>query len=441
MRISISAFWTLLFAATALALPADTSSQPTSYDGYKVIRIQLDDNQAKTDQVRAMIQKMDLETWTNGYKPNRLVDVVVEPSKIAAFDSDCGLNGIQYTTMHEDLGKSIREENSNSGDEFHISSTGKGNVQAAADMTWFNNYHPYADHITWLNSLVTQFPQRTKIVTAGNSYQGRPITGIHIFGSSGGGQRPAVVLHGTVHAREWISTMVTEFTIYSLLSNYANATDIKTAVDKYDFYIFPVVNPDGFIYTQTNTRLWRKNRAPNAGSACDGTDINRNWAAQWAVTGGASTNPCDQDFKGPSVGSTPEYKALSSFQDAKAKAQGVIMYMDIHSYSQLWMTPYGYTCTTLPTNSNEQVTIARGAVSALKSKYGTTFTAGPTCQTIYKATGGSVDYSYDTTGAKYSFAVELRDTGAYGFVLPANQIYPSGVEFFEGFRWALANIK
>lgn len=71
-----------------------------------------------------MIQKMDLETWTNGYKPNRLVDVVVEPSKIAAFDSDCGLNGIQYTTMHEDLGKSIREENSNSGDEFHISSTG-----------------------------------------------------------------------------------------------------------------------------------------------------------------------------------------------------------------------------------------------------------------------------------------------------------------------------
>jgi hypothetical protein len=132
--------------------------------------------------------------------------------------------------------------------------------------------------------------------------------------------------------------MVNEFTIYSLLSNYANATDIKTAVDKYDFYIFPVVNPDGFVYTQTNTRLWRKNRAPNAGSTCDGTDINRNWAAQWAETGGASTNPCDQDFKGPSVGSTPEYKALSSFQNAKAKSQGVIMYMDIHSYSQLWMT-------------------------------------------------------------------------------------------------------
>jgi len=39
--------------------------------------------------------------------------------------------------------------------------------------------------------------------------------------------------------------MVTEFVAYSLLSNYANSTQIKGFVDKYDYYIFPVVNPDG----------------------------------------------------------------------------------------------------------------------------------------------------------------------------------------------------
>lgn len=32
---------------------------------------------------------------------------------------------------------------------------------------------------------------------------------------------------------------------YNLLANYASSSEIKAFVDKYDFYIFPVVNPDG----------------------------------------------------------------------------------------------------------------------------------------------------------------------------------------------------
>jgi murein tripeptide amidase MpaA len=39
--------------------------------------------------------------------------------------------------------------------------------------------------------------------------------------------------------------MTVEFTAYSLLNNYANSTEIKGYVDNYDYYIFPVVNPDG----------------------------------------------------------------------------------------------------------------------------------------------------------------------------------------------------
>jgi carboxypeptidase A4 len=88
-------------------------------------------------------------------------------------------------------------------------------------------------------------------------------------------------------------------------------------------------------------------------NACVGTDINRNWNIKWFSPGGASINPCDQDYKGPLppfpstfangghlgpfVGSTPEFKALSSFQNSKAFSQGVKLFMDIHSYSQFWM--------------------------------------------------------------------------------------------------------
>lgn len=44
-----------------------------------------------------------------------------------------------------------------------------------------------------------------------------------------------------------------------------------------------------------------------------------------------------------------------------------------------------------------------------------------------QASGGSIDWSYNL-GIKYSFAFELRDTGRYGFILPANQIIPTATE-------------
>lgn len=48
-----------------------------------------------------------------------------------------------------------------------------------------------------------------------------------------------------MHAREWITTMVTEYIAHSLLRQYGVDADVKHALDSFDFYIFPVVNPDG----------------------------------------------------------------------------------------------------------------------------------------------------------------------------------------------------
>lgn len=50
------------------------------------------------------------------------------------------------------------------------------------------------------------------------------------------------------------------------------------------------------------------------------------------------------------------------------------------------------------------------------------------------ATGGSVDWTYDTAKILYSYAIELRDQGQYGFLLPPEQIIPSGIETFEGLK-------
>jgi carboxypeptidase A4 len=67
--------------------------------------------------------------------------------------------------------------------------------------------------------------------------------------------------------------MVVEYAAYQLLTS----TNATTAGFKntYDFYIFPIVNPDGFAYTQTTNRMWRKNRQATTSTSCPGRDINR----------------------------------------------------------------------------------------------------------------------------------------------------------------------
>lgn len=76
--------------------------------------------------------------------------------------------------------------------------------------SWFTAYHPYADHLQFLRDLQAGYTSNSEIVTLGNSVQGRTLTGIHIWGSGGKGSKPAVIIHGNVHAREWITSMTTE---------------------------------------------------------------------------------------------------------------------------------------------------------------------------------------------------------------------------------------
>ncbi len=38
---------------------------------------------------------------------------------------------------------------------------------------------------------------------------------------------------------------VTEYLAYNLITNYNSSTEIQSFIEKYDFYVFPVVNPDG----------------------------------------------------------------------------------------------------------------------------------------------------------------------------------------------------
>lgn len=83
--------------------------------------------------------------------------------------------------------------------------------------------------------------------------------------------------------------------------------------------------------------MWRKNRTRNPGSTCLGTDNNRNWPYKWDGAG-SSTNPCSETFRGASAGDSTEVKSYVAALQSIKKAQGLKLYIDWHSYSQLFMT-------------------------------------------------------------------------------------------------------
>ncbi len=57
-----------------------------------------------------------------------------------------------------------------------------------------------------------------------------------------------------------------------LAEQLLKGTDSRVAgyLSKYTFHIIPIMNPDGFVITQTKDRMHRKNAQSNGG--CLGTD-------------------------------------------------------------------------------------------------------------------------------------------------------------------------
>ena len=72
-----------------------------------------------------------------------------------------------------------------------------------------------------------------------------------------GGNKTAMWIDGGIHSREWISPATVTWMLKELVENDAAHPDLT---EKMDWYILPVVNPDGYAYTRNGDRMWRKTR-------------------------------------------------------------------------------------------------------------------------------------------------------------------------------------
>ena len=149
--------------------------------------------------------------------------------------------------------------------------------------------------------------------------------------------------HGVAHERCGKFVIAHDEHDMELLERYGTDPLSTYLVNEREVWFVPCVNPDGYVYNQTTNPggggLWRKNRRANAGGST-GVDLNRNYAHQWGFDDeGSSPFGSDETFRGSAPASEPETAAMQAFIGAHTFATS----MSAHTYSDLWLWPWGYT--------------------------------------------------------------------------------------------------
>jgi len=403
-----------------ITLIATAYCSQKSYEGFQVLRTgTLDHTSVKL--LRQVQDETNLDFWKDP-APGRSADIMVSAEVIDDVKTWLTKQGISYHTMVDNVERLIQETKPS------IKSIKTDGKRYAMD---WNDYH---DHNT-LNEFIAALADANdfaRIIPIGQSYEGRDMNVLAI--EKAGPGAPSIWLEAGIHAREWIAPAVATFIVRELVEDYDEHPDY---LDKINWYFLPSANPDGYAYSWEHDRLWRKTRS-NHGSilGCKGVDPNRNWGYHYGEAG-VSHNKCSETYCGPEAFSEVEMQNIRDFVTTLDPVP--VLGHCFHSYSQLWLWPYGYGYNAYPENREEIEQLAIDASDALYQVHGTVFDPINSAD-LYPAAGASDDWYKGTLGTRFAFTTELRDTGLHGFVLPKEQIIPSGEEMWAGFEVVINRI-
>lgn len=240
-----------------------------------------------------------------------------------------------------------------------------------------------------------------------------------------------------LHAREWLSPATCMFLVRQLLSNTSH--NVSSLRSNYTWIIVPVLNVDGYQYSFSTERFWRKNRSFGRGG-CIGVDLNRNFNHQFGGAG-TSADPCNMLYHGRHAFSEPETYALGRY--LLSRRNELKVFLDIHSFGQLIMSPWGHTRQYSPHYKNIQEPLMKRVSDAIAAVHGRKFTYGSACIVIYPTTGDATDWTYANLGVVHSYSIELRPTvfqDERGFIVPPEQIVDSGSEILNGMIELVRNL-
>ncbi len=341
-------------AGIFLLAPRATLAQPRGFDHHQVVKIKVAD-EAQLEALSILdAASRDLEIWSEVLRVG-VIEARVSPDQKRELDA----GGLEYTVLIENL-------------QAHIDG-----MYADQGRGFFDEYRTYDEQITFLNDLAAQYPTLAQTVDLGRSVQGRTLQALRITGS--GASKVGLIYHGAQHGNEQSGAMLVAYVAHHLLANYATDPAIRALVDNAEWYLLPIMNPDGYeTYDRYNGH---------------GFDLNRNWGGP-----GSGSTPAS----GPYPFSEPETAALRDFF---LTHPNVRLHLDLHGYDPWFGWPWASTSDTCPDYSTfySAGDVVRALISAAG---GPSYSIGAISEVTYPVIGSSVDYSYGDLNL-WAYALEM----------------------------------
>ncbi|KAJ8950618.1 hypothetical protein NQ318_010817 [Aromia moschata] len=281
-----------------------------SYKVYQVTPRSMEE----ADIVKQFENDDNFDFWSDLRAINASIDIMVTPAAQDEFETLLETYNIDNMILINNVEEVFEEEDNKQ----------RISTRLASGEVSFTEFMRYDDEL-----LAQAYPDIVTKEVLGRSFEGRDTALIRI--SSGGSNKTTIFVEATIHAREWIAPPVALYVIKQLVEN----PDYSYMYQDIDWVVIPVANPDGYEFSHTDTRLWRKTRTP--GTVCYGTDANRNFDWNWRVIG-ASSWQCDSTYAGHVAFSEPETQNIRDYV-LKYK-DDIKLYVAIHSYGQWLLQPF-----------------------------------------------------------------------------------------------------
>lgn len=432
----------------------DAATVQTRYRGDVVIRFNITNPEEEASLSSAAFH-MVLDVWA--FTPE-YVDIRIQKKTISSLRKQLPSSLQEPTVLIDDVASAIWETYpSNASSLFNLRSGAKSaDVMKALmvdgpDNMFFSDYQPMTVMTNWMTFLQSLFPAFTNMTSIGKSFEGRDILAFRVGQPNPDekGPRKTILVTGGLHGREWISTSTVCYLLWSMVKSFGTDQLITKLLTHFDIIFIPVLNPDGYDYTWQQDRLWRKSRQQTKMRFCRGMDLDHAFGYEWESTQ-HQTDPCSESYGGDEPFQAIEASDLARWaKNQTDNGVNFVGYLDLHSYSQQILFPYSYSCSVDPPNRENLEELAVGLAKAIRLRSGEPYTVASACEGAlarsYSATnsfprvesggGSAIDWFYHEVKARYSYQIKLRDTGSYGFLLPKDNILPSGQEMLSALKY------
>ncbi|CAK1588928.1 unnamed protein product [Parnassius mnemosyne] len=411
----------LLFALSfCLAL-----AKHEQYNGFVLYEVKVA-NEQQARRVNALGNELELDIWSYA-GPTRPGLVLVPGPMRQVFQREITAAGAQYEIQVENIKEMLDMED-------RLLAAAEQRSNRSDSRLSFDAIHRYQAVDDYLVKLGKTYPT-VKVVSAGKSFEGRDMKYLKISTTNfQDSSKPVIMIQSLLHSREWISLPASLYAIKKLV---VDITD-RDLVDKIDWIILPIANPDGYEFTHTNTRFWRKNRSTGhmVGNVCLGVDLNRNFDIKWGSQ--SSSSACSETYHGKGPFSEPETAIIRNI--VLEHVNRLELYFDIHSYGSMIL--YGYGNRELPSNAltlNVVGVRMAQAIDAVKWPANPKYRVGNSAMILnYMDSGTATDY-VQAVSVPLSFCYELpayrnQNTGLNGFLVDPDFIEQAGYETWQGIK-------